>query len=40
MRTQAEDGQLTGHQHFRDNLLVFAPLEIRAGMDGVPTGPA
>jgi hypothetical protein len=27
------------HQHLRDNLLVFASFEIRAGVDGVPARP-
>jgi hypothetical protein len=29
MRTQTEDGQLTGDHHFRDNLLILTPLKIR-----------
>ena len=33
MRAHAEDREFTGDQHFRDNLLVFASFEIRAGMN-------
>src|SRR6202040_2434015 len=40
MRTQTEDGQLTGDQHFRDNLLILTPLKSRAGMNRVPACPA
>jgi hypothetical protein len=40
MRAQAEDGQFTCNQHFCDELLIFAPLKIRAGMNCVPAGPA
>src|SRR5208337_5359184 len=40
MQTQTEDGQLTGDQHFRDNLLILTPLKIRTGMNCVPACPA
>jgi hypothetical protein len=40
MRAHAEDCELTGDQHFRDNLLVFASFEIGAGMNGVLARPA
>src|SRR5437588_9315655 len=40
MRSQAGNGQLTRDQNFCYNFLVLAALEIRAGMDGVFSGPA
>src|SRR5258708_3299506 len=40
MRTQTEDGQLTGDHHFRDDLLILTPLKVRAGMICVPPCPA
>jgi hypothetical protein len=40
MRTQTEDGQLTGDQHFRDEFLIFTSLKSRAGMNCVPACPA
>ena len=38
MRAQAEDGQLTHNQHFRDDSLMFIALKIRAGMNAVFCG--
>ncbi len=40
MRAQAEDGQLTGDQHFCSDLLVFASFETRTGMNRVLACPA
>src|SRR5581483_8861647 len=40
MQSQAEDGQFARDQHFGNNFLIFASLEIGAGVNGVSPCPS